>query len=248
MSKQLQEKNSAEMMAVTEAFGKSQNFTSQDIVIPKVYAAQHMSEVVKNKVASYGEFVETLNNTVLGDLTKPFEVVPFYVQKKWYEFDIQTNKAGARKREYKQMLLIDHTNDNLPYTSEDGLIERDRVVDVYCVLPEEVKAGNDFPYVVSFRRTSLKAGNKVITQILRNEAVQKPPCAMIMEISGKDTSNDDGNFVVLDTKATRPASLEEMQAALKWYKMVMAGKTKVDDRDIVEEGKPKQAKTDDQRF
>jgi hypothetical protein len=216
-------------------------------VIPKIYAAQHMSDVVKNKEASYGEFVDTLNGTIHGDLTKPFEIVPFFVQKKWYEFDIITNKAGARKREFKQILNIDHENDNLPYSSPDGTIERDRVVDVYCLMPSEIAAGNDFPYVISFRRTSIKAGNKIITQILRNEAINKPPCAMVIEISGRDTSNDDGNFVVLDAKATRTATMDEMKATLKWYKMVMAGKTKVDQSDVVEDA-PKQEKVVSQKF
>jgi len=237
MNKEMQTKQKGEVTLDTWG-GRSTQFTSQDIVIPRIYAAQHMSEVVKDKTAEYGQLIDTMNGEIHGDLTSPVAFVPFYVQKKWMEFDIVTNKAGARKREYKQTILIDHSNDNLPHVEEN--IERDRVVEVYCLLPKEVESGNAFPYVISFRRTSLKAGNKVITQILRNEALNKPPCASVMELSAKDTQNDDGSFVVLDTKATRPATMEEMQESLKWFKMVMSGKTRVDEE--VEVEKPKASK------
>jgi hypothetical protein len=47
--------------------------------------------------------------------------------------------------------------------------------------------------------------------------------------------NDDGEYVVLDALASRTATPEEMQECLSWYKMVAAGKTKLDDSDLTEE-------------
>lgn len=248
---QKQELQKQETKALTmsmEEWGTAQKFTANDIVIPKILPLQFMSEKVKNKQGEYGEFRDTLNNDKFGDISTPVEVIPFHVQKKWMEFDVITNKAGAKKREYKRTIAIDATNDNLPYVDADGLIERDRCVDVYVLIPKHIEEGNSFPYVLSFRRTSLKAGNKVITQILRNERMGKPPAAVTMLLSAKTVQNDAGEFVVQDVQTGRVTTLEEMQDCLSWYKLVASGVTRVDESGEEEVAATKTVSRDDDKF
>jgi hypothetical protein len=228
-----------------DEWGTRQTFTQNDIVIPKILPLQFMSEKVKNKEGQYGELRDTLNNDLFGDLTTPMEFIPFYVSKKWIEYDVVTNKAGAKKREFKRVVAIDHTNDNLPYVDESQGVERDRCVEVYVLLPKHIEEGNSFPYVLSFRRTSLKAGNKIITQILRNERMNLAPAAATMLLSGKTVQNDDGEFVVLDVKTGRQTTPEEVRDCFNWYKLVASGTTKVDESDFKEEGKTREVKQDD---
>jgi len=230
---QLQETSKEKgLMMTADAWGERQAFTSNDIVVPKILPLQFMSEKVKNKEGEYGDFRDTLNNDLFGNLETPVEFIPLYVSKKWIEYDVITNKAGAKKREYKQVVPITHANDNLPYVDEDAKIERDRCVEVYVLIPQHIKEGNSFPYVLSFRRTSLKAGNKIITQILRNERMNLAPAAATMLLSGKSVQNDDGEFVVMDVKTGRQSTPEEVRECFQWYKLVASGKTKVDDSDL----------------
>ena len=147
-----------------QGWGQDTNVTSQDIVIPKILPLQYMSEKVKNNEGVYGEFRDTLNNNLFGDLENPFEVVPIAMEKKWIEFDVVTSKSGQRKREFKQVVPIQDNptlegyNDELPLVEET--VERDRIMDFYVLIPSELEEGGAMPYVLSFRRTSLKALDK----------------------------------------------------------------------------------------
>ena len=218
------------------SWGTGQIITSNDIIIPKIWALQHMSEKVTSGLAKYGEFRDSINNEKVGDLATPFEIIPFHLQGKWMEFDIITNKAGARKREFKQVVPIQNNpnlpgyNDSLPYVDADGKVERDRVMDFYVLLPSEVAAGTALPYVISFKRTSIKAGKKLALQMyIRNRDAKLPPAGVVFKLSGKSTNNDDGEFVVMDVQTSRKATQEELEVAFKWWQQVEKGVTKVDE-------------------
>lgn len=222
-----------------DAWGGGQTVTARDIIIPKILPQQYMSEKVQNKQSEYGEFRDTVANRKFGDLKTPFEVIPFYMTKTWYEYSIITNKAGARKREFSSVVPIQDNpsrpgyNDDLPYADADGKVERDRVMDFYVLLPDEVAAGTSLPYVLSFRRTSLKAGQKIASQMfMANYRANKVPAAVTMLISGMDKSNDDGSFVVMDAVPKRESTDAEIKECLNWLKMIRSGLTKVDDSDM----------------
>ena len=233
----------AEMSA--DAWGGNETYTSNDLVIPKILPLQFMSEKVRDKLGEYGEFRDTLNNTKFGDLQTPFEIIPFHAEKKWIEYDVIVDKKGGRKREYRAVVPITSENDGLPYNDPDGLTERDRCIDVYCLIPDQVKEGNAFPHVLSFRRTSLNAGKKIITQFLRNQSMGKPPCAVSMIMSGKSVQNDDGEYVVQDCRVGRAAEAEEIKEAYNWYQLVLKGATKLDESDIVE---PQEREVSEEKF
>src|SRR3954471_23034774 len=55
--------------------------TAQDVVLPKILAMQGMSKLVTDGVAVMGEFRDSLNNVVLGDLKNPIEFIPFHLEK-----------------------------------------------------------------------------------------------------------------------------------------------------------------------
>ena len=211
-------------------------------MIPKILPQQYMSEKVKNGDAEYGEFRDTLSNEKFGDLETPFEVVPFMLQKKWIEFDMLPQKNGSLKREFKQIIpiqdnpLLPGFNDEIPLRDEDGSVERDRVMDFFVLSPKEIQSGGATPYVLSFKRTSIKAGKKLATQMfVRNPAAGKVPPATVMMVSGKDTSNDDGSFVVVDCVPSRPSTGEEVEAAFKWYKIIRKDGVKVDETEYQKE-------------
>ncbi len=241
MKKELETKKSGELAASdTESWGQSPIVTAQDIVIPKILPLQHMSEKVTQGKGKYGEFRDTLSNNLFGDLAQPVEFVPFHVEKKWLEFEMIPKKGGAPKREYRGTVKIQDNptqpgyNDELPLR-EEGL-ERDRCMDFYVVVPSEVAAGEALPYVISFRRTSLKGGKKLMTQMyVRNRAAGKVPAATVMKLVGTDTSNDDGSYIVQDVELGRAATNEEVIAAKYWYDIIKKGGARVDESEFKEE-------------
>jgi hypothetical protein len=247
MENQMAPKDQNKQLANPEdlsAWGGGQALTSKDILIGKILPMNFMSEKVKEEKAKYGEFRDTVFNKKFGDLKTPFEFVPIYMEKKWIEFDVIANKAGARKREYKQIIpIVDNPtaagyNDDLPYVDPEHNIERDRCMDFYVLIPEEIKTGEAIPYILSFRRTSIKAGQKLAMQMFqRNAKAGLPPAAVTMKLSGKTVQNDEGEFVVMDVESARKTEKAEMQDAFEWYKLITAGKTKVDTSDYQEEAK-----------
>jgi len=235
MSKSIEKKESnlpAEAANMAD-WGDAPAVTANDIVIPKLLVAQQISDRVKEKKSEYGDINDSVTNEKLGDLNTPVEFIPFHLEKQWVEYDI--NAKG--KREYKQTISIQDNplregfNDDLPFR-EDGL-ERDRVMLFYCLLPSKLEQGISLPYVLDFRRTSLKAGKKLATTMyVNNRAESLVPPAKALALSVKDTSNDDGSYCVQDVDVVRMSTKEEIEQALHWFKMVKKGGTKVDETDV----------------
>jgi hypothetical protein len=225
------------------AWGGGPTISKKELVIPKILPLQHMSEKVADKLGEYGQFRDTSDNKLFGDLKTPFEFIPVYMEKKWVESDIVTNSSGKVKKTFKQIIpIIDNPsdagyNDELPYR-EDG-IERDRVLDFYVLIPEELGNRGALPYVISFRRTSLKAGSKLATQMyVKNGLAGKPPAGTVCTMSGKDVSNDDGSYIVQDVAPARETSPEELTEAFKWFQLIKGGGAKVDESDNTEKTTP----------
>jgi len=90
-------------------------------------------------------------------------------------------------------------------------------MDFYLLVPAEVEAGTELPYVVTFKRTSLKAGKKLAMQMfVRNFQAGKVPAAIVHDLSGKSVQNDDGEYVVSDVTKKRSYGLR----TCSWSKMV----------------------------
>lgn len=216
------------------AIVSEEKVSAQDILIPKLLLMQGLSELVTSGEATIGEFVCTTSKEVFGNYEKSFTVVPFYIHKKWIEYEIIKTRNGTDKK-FSQMIPIvtdpaaPGFNDNLPLLEDD--IERVRVFDLYCLIPSEVEMGLAFPYVIPFQKTSMDAGRTAYTQMyIRNGANGLSYAAL--DISAKTKQNDHGTFGVPAVKLARKSTELEMEAAAHWYKAVVGGQTKLDDSDL----------------
>lgn len=211
-----------------------QEVTKNDIMIPKILAMQMMSVKVSDDKAKFGELRDSMNYELLGSFTKPLEFIPFWMDKVWVEYSV-TESGGKKTKEYLRQISITTENDALPY-NEPGL-ERDRTMNFYCLLADKP---NGMAHVVSFRRTSLKAGIKVATQMfIINRQAGKLPCATVFKLMTEKKVNTDsnGSYAVMNVEVSREATVEEQIACDDWRKMVLKGQTKVDQSDIHEEVK-----------
>jgi hypothetical protein len=204
--------------------------TARDIQIPKILAMQAMSKSVTSGEAKMGEFRDSLNGVVLGDTTKPIEFVPFYMEK---VFVVLKKKAGAFKFHKVVPITPQLEDQEFEVDAEDGAEKWYRTMNFYVLLPSEVEAGTAIPYLLSFRSSSARAGQKLATTMfMKNLKAGKTPASMAMELSGAKTTNDKGTFIVMDVKERRPASDKEVAEAFEWVKTVKAGTVKVDHSDL----------------
>jgi hypothetical protein len=210
------------------------SLTSRDITIPKILPMQGLSKKVTARQASFGEFRTSDNNALVGTIDKPIQFIPFYLEKVWIIFH---EEKGNFK--FKGLEPITPRNENLPYeeiNAEGVKVRRDRTMNFYVLLADEVEKGGAIPYVISFRRTSLRAGQQLATQMfVKNVEAGKTPASVVCELGGSSQSNDKGTFVVLNVAAKRDSSASEVGTAFKWVKTIKQGQAKVDNSDYAEE-------------
>lgn len=236
MKKQeLEVKNQNQVAVTTEQvlsdWGVEQ-INTNDIVIPQILTMQGMSDFVMEGKAMFGEFRDSVNGALIGSLDKPFEMIPFYIDKKWDVYHLQGDKFVWQK----SMPLIENPlapgyNDNLPWEdSFEGVkIKNVRRFNVFCLLPSEIAAGNSLPYYFSFKSSSMKEGKKLYTHMyVRNPRAKLTPASTVIKIAGVKTKNDDGTYIVPTIELGRAATDVEVAECLNWLKVVKSSKVKLD--------------------
>ena len=196
-----------------------EDITQTDLVLPRIMLTQFMSELVTAELAKAGEFRDSLETSkLLGDAKNPIELIVFGTSKAWIVF-----KDG----DFLNMEARTAVNDKLPLkeTLEDGsFIERKGVLNVNCLLTSDMKKGEAFPYVVSFKGMSTGAGKKLITQLMKLQMFGKPISAKTFKLKTNLEENDKGKYYVMDVDMGRDTTTEESQAAQTWHKMLMTKK------------------------
>lgn len=209
---------------------------ANDLIIPKILPIHHMSEKAKdrNNEAEPGEFRDTIENKLIGSLDKPFSFVPIHMTIFWAVYDMTEGGQGK----FIETFPVDASNENLKVedTVNGTKIKRVKTFECYCLLPDELATGSAFPYVLSFRITSSKAGKTLATQMyVRNKMANKMPYEVVCEVSLTEESNDHGDFFVQHVRPLRPATKEEILEAQKWHQMIASGQVKKDDSDLTME-------------
>lgn len=237
---ELVEQKSSEVAAYEQAdeWGQDTDFSAQDMVISKILPMQGLSKLVTDRKAQLGEFRDSVNGTLMGSIDEPMEFIPFKVDKLWVKTITSKGKTS-----FEGIEPITRDNENAPREEQlanGDYLHRDYTYYVYCLLPKDVEEGQVIPYIISLKRTSIKAGKKVMTQMfVRNKMAGKTPASWVMQLTGKLTSNDKGTFVVLDVNTMhRPTSNEELSAAFDMFKLIKQGDTKIDHSDEGGQDKP----------
>ena len=203
-----------------EDWGSAAEISAKDIVIPKIWTMQGLSDFVTEGKAKLGDYVNSVTGEILSDYKKgELEFVPFHMIKLWYEFE---------NGEFKGVVALNSVNEDLPY--EEGSITRSKVFQFFVLLTSELEKGSAIPYVLQFTRTSLQAGKVLATQMyMQNKMAGLPPAGMAFKLSGTLEKNDKGSFVVNQVQKSRQVTQSELEAAYNWFKTVRSDKSiKVD--------------------
>jgi hypothetical protein len=185
---------------------------------------QGLSQLVSDEKAKMGDLVDSMSSEIIGNCKdKPVQFIPFHMEK----ILIVSKKVG-NDFEFERIEKVSPENEGKPYEEQigDDLFKNEFAMNFYVLRPEDMS----LPYIISFKGMSRKAGKILATQMfVRNAAAGKIPPAFVMELSGTKTKNDKGTFYVLESKAIRESSQEEISSAFQWYKTVNAGGVKTHD-------------------
>ena len=232
---------------------------SRDILIPKLLVMQGLSKMVVAEKASMGDFVDSVTGEVLGsgrekDL-KPVPFIPIMTFKTWAEYEKIEQKGKEPKLEFKGIIPMTEANANWPLEEEkDGVpVRRDRCINFYVLLADKP---DDLPYLITFRRTSYRAGQKLATHFkkcelaaLRGKPV--PPAKSIFNLTATKLTNDKGTFFVADVERSGETPNESLKLAWDWFQMLKTSNVKVDNSDLEGDVAPTESNDDvtmDERF
>lgn len=197
--------------------------SGRDIVIPKLLLMQSTSDMVADGKAKLGDIIDSLTGEILGGLDKPIQFIPFHMEKVWI---ISSKKPTDSRFNFEKYEPVTAQNQGYPFIEKIGDIEMkyEYTLQFYVLRPEDMS----LPYVVSFKSTSSRAGKILSTQMfVRNKAAGLVPPAYTMGLGSHKDKNDQGTFAVMDVKAERKSTQEEIESAFNWFKIIKEGKTQV---------------------
>lgn len=202
--------------------------SSKDLVIPRILLMNGTSDLVTSGEAGFGELRDSLTNRKLGDLKNPVRIIPFAMKKSWIEYELDSNG----EKEYLRKYDVTPANENQKYEGEaegreGGItqVSRDYVMEFYVLLEEDLKKGGELPYIITFRRTALKNGKKLATQMyVSNRGAKLTPPGMTLELCVKIAANEDNKWAVLDVnldpEVTKVTSEKFVGKSLDWFRMI----------------------------
>ena len=209
-----------DVVGYDEAWGAGTKVDSTDILIPRVWCMQSNSDLVDKKKATKGDFVNSVDETVLGSAEKPLEFIAF---------DSFKTMRTFIDNKYEKTEMFEPSFAALPWEEEVNgqLIKRQTVINYYILLTEDIKQGIPFPMVLSFKSTSMQAGKKLATIFKKLEMFKKPSAAKVFKLSNHQEENDKGKYLVLDVNEVRNSSIQEVATAKEWFDIVQSSKSNI---------------------
>jgi len=205
-----------------------QEITHNDIIIPRLLCVQGMSSMATKGDGKIGDIRESMNESLVGGVGKPVEIIPFKLERVWKEVDAKDKKtikavypviSDATDKNYNEDLkneVVDSNGQVVAY--------RFRTMQFYALLP----GVSPLPHMLEFKSTSLRAGKKIATQMYTTNRMEgKSPAAKVFNLSTIKEEKDKQVYAVFDVSVGRDATAEEQENALMWFKTLRAGQAKV---------------------
>lgn len=185
----------------------------EDIVIPKILLMQPISDMVSQDKAKYGDFVDSLSKTVIGDGTKGIKFIPLSYKK----IHIINSKGADGKFKFTRIEpILNAVDDAKPYQDiENGvIIERKKIMEFFVFCPDL----SDLPMALQFKGMSIKAGKNLYTAaFVMAKMAKKMPYETTFLLTADKTKNDKGNFAILNSRVIERTTQENLVRAKAWY-------------------------------
>lgn len=249
-----------EETAVTAVPGnpKATTVLKSDVLVPKLLLMQALSDNVtmglKNSVGqpiSPGQIVRSTSREVMGDATKPVEILPLQYRNDW----MLQEKIGD-KFEFRGFEPRTAKNEDLPwdYTNNGVPWRRVKVLTLLALLPGDIEkeeaavaalkkdpsAGFDInqvllPVAISFQKTSFMAGRMIATHFAKVNQMARygiKPYSSSLYLTCRLEKNDKGVFHVYGVEMGRKTEAKAFVKASEWEETLGQGNVEIDNSDV----------------
>lgn len=193
-------------------WGAIESLETTDLLVPKIFHMQALSQFVMDGKANAGDFVDSLTGEVLAKKSEKLEIIIFGS----YKTMVRSKKNLQDKFEYLETITITPENArewaSAPFV--DGDYKNSLQYNLYCLLPNKM---NELPYVLSLGSTKTKTARKINTMIYKLAQINKPGAAIVFELTSVVEKNDSGQWFGLDATQGRFTTAEELIKAHAWH-------------------------------
>lgn len=200
-----------------EGWGAVEEMDATDLLVPKIFHQQAMSQLVADGKARPGDFCDSLTGELLASKDDGLEVIIFgsyktMLVRKWdvkadrWEFEELITLVPENAREWANKALVEET--------EDGKFSYQMQYNYYCLVKDKL---NDLPYVLTLGSTKTKAAKKLNTMLYRLRQIKKPSAAYAFILRSTPEKNDKGSWFGLDISQGDASTAIELMTAHGWY-------------------------------
>ena len=199
------------------SWGAVEEMETTDLLVPKIFHQQGLSEFVKKGSAKAGDWCDSLTGDVLAAREAKLEVIVFGLYK-----TMIISKLDPRKNKFFFDKSVTLTRENarewatMPFEMEnnEGTFRYNLYYNFYCLLPNRIK---DLPYVLSLGSTKTKAAKKLNSMMQKLSQYNRPSAAVVFTLQSVEESNDQGSWYGADVGQGRDATAEELLRVNAWY-------------------------------
>lgn len=217
--------------------GQEDDFTQDDLMVPRILLAQSQSKYVVEEKAKAGQLVGSLQHNILADRAQSLEIIPFYRNKTFRLFKPQAGGGSpkfitevpysldTKAWERSKLREVSWTYKNL-----EGIEVTEKLLcfitwNYYVLLPTNIEG---LPCVISFSSTSYTTGKMLGTMIAEESKKGIPMPFKTYQIKTEAVSNEKGNFYKLLVSSGRETLNEELALVTEWAALANKGDIKVD--------------------
>lgn len=135
-----------------------------DIIVPKIWLIQAMSELRKDGKAREGDYTNSRSEEILlgTDSEDYLPIIVMKTFKRWQTFEIIGDKKEFVKSE---LMTLDNAKYQYEFTEDGKDFKRRQVISAYVLLGQDAQKGIVKPYVIDFAATSKGAGRDLVSDI-----------------------------------------------------------------------------------
>ncbi len=216
----------------------TEGIEAADIKLPKLLLMQGISDLVTNEKALMGDIVDSITNEKLADSKKSLGIIPIYMWKDYVIMEKIGDKFEFKSRApYNAETANWREFENREYKEGGVDCRRDFCMNFLVMLEKDITDPSALPYAITFKRTSLKAGQNFANFFQRAAMKKAPPCIFTLEMGSKIEKGKKGSYYVPAVNAARlTTDFASVEPTLKkWYTTFKKGAAKIDDSDIQSE-------------
>lgn len=200
---------------------EDQVIDSKDVVLPRLWLMQALSEAVAEKeIANSGDIINSVTEEVLAEAGDSINVVPIKFEKLWFVMEKSDDKG--------KMLAVEPVTPANAARGKEGSHEGVPCTYIYALRFYVLVEGEALPAVVTFKSTGLRAGKQLLTESwVKNIKAGKNPASRYMALSAEKQKNDKGVYYVFNVRSGEDTAVDTQQEALQWVKTLKQNAPKI---------------------